>query len=324
VKDAWDKKLVKWQRHNVGRKLPKHMFSQVIAETWEETPPVTIVNVFRKAGIVFNNQVMPRDKFDVDALKRWDAENAAPTNTINHNGPNTHDTIIIEPSMPSTSTVQSTTSTPCEPSTCSMNRGFEALLLDCVRQQHQHRRFLKKEWFRELQYLITAKRIPPVGMTESQKVQTQHKVLRRVSCSSTADSELSLHNESDDDEEFLNELENSGENDLEDDNRMIEVDKWVQVQYATKKTLKHYVGRVIEKHYSDAWLIRFVRYRNKKFIWPNVEDEAIVDSANIVRILPNLTEYQRGISFSVKVDGFNINLLPSSNSYLLTENETFS
>lgn len=150
MKDAWDKKLVKWQRHNVGRKLPKHMFSQVIAETWEETPPVTIVNVFRKAGIVFNNQVMPRDKFDVDALKRWDAENAAPTNTINHNGPNTHDTIIIEPSMPSTSTVQSTTSTPCEPSTCSMNRGFEALLLDCVRQQHQHRRFLKKEWFREL------------------------------------------------------------------------------------------------------------------------------------------------------------------------------
>jgi hypothetical protein len=96
------------------------------------------------------------------------------------------------------------------------------------------------------------------------------------------------------------------------------------VQYATKKTLKHYVGRVIEKHYSDAWLIRFVRYRNKKFIWPNVEDEAIVDSANIVRILPNLTEYQRGISFSVKVDGFNINLLPSSNSYLLTEKETFS
>jgi hypothetical protein len=73
-----------------------------------------------------------------------------------------------------------------------------------------------------------------------------------------------------------------------------------------------------------ALLIRFVRYRTKKFIWPNVEDEAIVDSANIVRILPNLTEYQRGISFSVKVDGFNINLLPSSNSYLLTENETFS
>lgn len=34
LKTLWDKKLVKWQRLNMGRKLPKKIISQLIAEIW--------------------------------------------------------------------------------------------------------------------------------------------------------------------------------------------------------------------------------------------------------------------------------------------------
>lgn len=33
-KSNWDAKLVEWQRHNVGVKLPKKVFSNLFAEVW--------------------------------------------------------------------------------------------------------------------------------------------------------------------------------------------------------------------------------------------------------------------------------------------------
>lgn len=52
----WDQKLVKWQRHNVGRKLPKNIFATFVAETWRDTN----AHGFQKAGIIpFNSNVIP-------------------------------------------------------------------------------------------------------------------------------------------------------------------------------------------------------------------------------------------------------------------------
>lgn len=55
---AWDTKLIKWQRYNVGRRLPKDMFSKFIAETWLDA----------------KDKIVPREKFDSKALKRWEAQ----------------------------------------------------------------------------------------------------------------------------------------------------------------------------------------------------------------------------------------------------------
>ncbi|XP_031329207.1 uncharacterized protein LOC116160201 [Photinus pyralis] len=78
IKDAWDMKLVKWQRHNVGRRLPKDMFSKFIAETWSDAKATVIVNGFKKGGIFpFNDKVVPREKFDSEALRRWEIQNSA-------------------------------------------------------------------------------------------------------------------------------------------------------------------------------------------------------------------------------------------------------
>ncbi|KAJ8926270.1 hypothetical protein NQ314_021391, partial [Rhamnusium bicolor] len=70
VKDRWDLKLVTWQRKNIGHKIPKKVFSELIGETWKDLDTEIIRNSFKKAGIhPFNRHVIPDDKYHPEALK---------------------------------------------------------------------------------------------------------------------------------------------------------------------------------------------------------------------------------------------------------------
>ncbi|KAJ8950036.1 hypothetical protein NQ314_008042 [Rhamnusium bicolor] len=51
VKDRWDLKLVTRQRKNIGHKIPKKVFSELIGETWKDLNTEIIRNSFKKAGI---------------------------------------------------------------------------------------------------------------------------------------------------------------------------------------------------------------------------------------------------------------------------------
>lgn len=71
-KSIWDKKLVLWQRENIGRKVRKQAFAQLFAEAWQQTSPEVIRNGFKKGGIhPYNPNVIPIDKYDQAAYKRW-------------------------------------------------------------------------------------------------------------------------------------------------------------------------------------------------------------------------------------------------------------
>ncbi|PZC77478.1 hypothetical protein B5X24_HaOG203356 [Helicoverpa armigera] len=71
-KAIWDAKLVEWQRRNVGTKMPKNVFAQTMADTWQQTNPEVIKSGFKKAGIYpFNAHVIPIDKYDPDAYQRY-------------------------------------------------------------------------------------------------------------------------------------------------------------------------------------------------------------------------------------------------------------
>ncbi|KAL0879446.1 hypothetical protein ABMA27_003197 [Loxostege sticticalis] len=71
-KTSWDKKLVQWQRQNVGVKLRKQIFSELFAETWRQVSPFVIQSGFRKGGIYpLNPDVIPEEKYDPAALRRW-------------------------------------------------------------------------------------------------------------------------------------------------------------------------------------------------------------------------------------------------------------
>ena len=61
-----------WQRLNVGAKLQKDQFSQILGEVWKELEPRIIRNGFKKGGVFpFNSNVIPHEKFDPDSLKRF-------------------------------------------------------------------------------------------------------------------------------------------------------------------------------------------------------------------------------------------------------------
>lgn len=117
--------------------------------------------------------------------------------------------------------------------------------------------------------IITTKKAP---ITKTLKKQSQlKKKFRRDTSSSSEVSELPVYKDSDDEKEFCEELRNeSKEIYSAGENRIIDVNKWVLVQYAAKKSVKHYVGKVIENTNADDWPIRFLRFRKNKFIWPAV------------------------------------------------------
>jgi hypothetical protein len=61
---------VAWQRQNIGRKLPRSIFSKFIGK-WASVIEQTIKTGFRKGGIhPFNSEVIGNDKFQPDTLER--------------------------------------------------------------------------------------------------------------------------------------------------------------------------------------------------------------------------------------------------------------
>jgi hypothetical protein len=106
-----------------------------------------------------------------------------------------------------------------------------------------------------------------------------------------------LPEETDSDEEYEedeNSVQNQGQN-INDNlevqvNQIIEVNKWVLVAYATKKTVKHFVGQILKAN-GDEFEVKFLKLFNAvksqyTFIWPIFTDSDVVDYDDIVKVLP--------------------------------------
>lgn len=75
-KAIWDKKLTSWQKKHQGYRLTKKDFALLLGATWTELDPEIIKNGFRKGGIFpFDRTVIPKEKYDINALKRWNLRN---------------------------------------------------------------------------------------------------------------------------------------------------------------------------------------------------------------------------------------------------------
>lgn len=72
MKIKWDEELIKWQRKNYGKKLPKSVFSTMIANIWKNLNPTIIKSGFEKGGIFpFSNKVVTPEKFQPEVYERW-------------------------------------------------------------------------------------------------------------------------------------------------------------------------------------------------------------------------------------------------------------
>lgn len=86
------------------------------------------------------------------------------------------------------------------------------------------------------------------------------------------------------------ELADSDEADVFNDSSDTDADNvtpnsFVLVKFATKKSIKYFVGQVTAVD-TDEFIVNFLRKVGKKFVFPNVKDEATVLIDDIVRVLP--------------------------------------
>lgn len=72
------------------------------------------------------------------------------------------------------------------------------------------------------------------------------------------------------------------------------VSSWVIVQYALRKTKKHFVGQILEL-VPDGLKIKFTRQSSGGFIWPDKEDCDEVSPEDIIQVLPEPNTNNRGI-----------------------------
>lgn len=124
---------------------------------------------------------------------------------------------------------------------------------------------------------------------------------------------------SDEDEVDDKELcQESGESDLdfdvEDEDSEIKLGDFVLVKFATKKTIKHFVGRVEKILSADEYSVNFLRKgKNDKFTFPNELDISDIMSDDIITKVPvkkrnfNSTVRKAGI-FSFNFDFLHYNI----------------
>lgn len=97
----------------------------------------------------------------------------------------------------------------------------------------------------------------------------------------------------------------------------ITINDWVLVRFYGKKSIKHYVGQVINKTSEEEVLVNFTRKKLSKektdgeiktlFIFPTVKDCWPVPESDIILTLPMPNISRRGeITFEVSFDKYNL------------------
>jgi hypothetical protein len=237
----------------------------MLGETWKDISPDSIKNGFRKAGIQpFNSKVISEEQFLPEALKRYQA-------SIGHT--DNQQCSSNEQDQPSTSTKNRECSASERQEV--VKASIETLILSAITQktsiQVQKRRKIcpGAEVISSLEVLrkIREKKQAEKDKKQQKKEQQDAREKKKNEKQATKEKENrankstkvhlkeieDLPEETDSDEEYEedeNSVQNQGQN-IHDNleaqvNQTIEVNKWVLVAYATKKTVKHFVGQILK------------------------------------------------------------------------------
>lgn len=101
----------------------------------------------------------------------------------------------------------------------------------------------------------------------------------------------------------------------EDDWVSASISNYVLVKFATKKTLKHYVGQIVSLEEGNKYLVKFLRRKPPRYhfiIFPDVDDVALVPTGDVIKLPESIqcrgtARINRKYSFSVDFSVFPIN-----------------
>lgn len=321
-KADWDQQLCKWQRHNIGRKVPKKFFSQIVGKTWKNVRPEIIQNGFRKAGIYpFNPDAVPRENFNPDSLKRWEhAHNNQQklSRQINDNqeerpGPSRSQeekvsdnqekriTKFSAEDIPDISENQELPSVTLEEGRIAdQSTDFKQLLLNTVKQTKPAMPIKKKR------VAAGTAVITQSGANENvpKNKKTEKKYKKSVPISSSESESSTDFQEPSEDDNFIGNIETAENENIFTD---VEVGSYALIRFSTKKTVKYYIGKIVDQN-DDGFEVKFLRKtKANKFCWPHVDDVAMVEENDIERILPNpQIDHWGKLSFNEHLTSYNL------------------
>lgn len=319
LKVKWDCKLITWQRQHVGCKLPKKLFSQFLGETWKQIDAEVIQNGFKKAGIMpFNKYVVTQDKFDPAALKRWNQRNVPCE--LEDTDSSTPAVVLESKSNKSVENASEDNPIANDPAVPSTSYSFEDMLLSTVQQRKLPEKTTRRKIISGAE-VITCEEVLEELKSKKNPKERRERIPRpkkkifskskQDDLSTSSSDELPSLQDSDGDDEpqFWQQIEQDDAevNDPVLDNFAISQGRWVIVKYSTKKTVKHFIGQVLEKE-EDGWVVKFTKKKNNTFLWPVVDDIDTVQEQDIVRVLtdPKIDRRGSGMIFNFKFEGFSI------------------
>lgn len=93
----------------------------------------------------------------------------------------------------------------------------------------------------------------------------------------------------------------------EDNDKEVEIGNWVLVRFATKKTIKHHIGKITQFEGLTP-IVQFVKKNGENtFVYPHSEDISEIDGNAIVTKLPEPSVGRRGVLiFPVKFSSYNM------------------
>lgn len=151
--------------------------------------------------------------------------------------------------------------------------------------------------------------------TETINMNKPVKNKKRKAIEEESESDKSLYNSSSSEE--VTDIEDQMENEKEEENfitGLVNVNDYVLVRFATKKTVTYYVGKVLET-INGEHLINFMRRKKPgyHFVYPDVEDQSLVSEEHVMKLPPpnfvgGTARSTRKLTFPVKFQKFdNIN-----------------
>lgn len=330
LKQQYDEAIIKWQRKNYGKKLPKSVFSTIISQVWKELSEEVIKNGFRKAGIFpFCDSVIPKDKFDIEVLNKFNRlrnsnndstmtdgdENLNPScskfirqeqdnNQQNETDahPEQHNlplNICKSIGMQDSGSERETRSFPDE-------KSFEMFLLEHIKQTPLTLNKKRKkicpgsEVITSSDYLQKMKEQKVEENTKQKRKRKQdkkrNKVLLQKGTDSTDDEQQSFSGQSDSNDEI--DWEKSPSPPVEEEiHREPHIADFVLIKFpaAGTKDHIHYVAKVLQC-FDQEVEVSCLRKSSKiegKYYFPDVEDISVAFKHQIVFVLPKPTSLQQ-------------------------------
>lgn len=323
LKDKWDSKLVHWQRQHPGKKIIKKTFSTLIQEVWNDANPCIIQNGFKKGGIYpYNQNVIQRHSFDPLAFRRWAEYIGRSThitgdNTSITDPPTTEEELDI--SQPSTSTAQEKAF--FQPSTSTVQEKakvpFEEILLATLKPKASSQELEKKPKKRVAGGAEIITREEVLQRLKEREQSNTRKIKKKKSQEPVVSSDSEVDDiiyDEDDEYETLEQFADYEEQLQKEQfhyERQISkkaVGDWILVKFAGKKSIKYYVGQVLDENN----MVKFARKKkllnNKSvFKFPDIDDISEVYDNDITMLLPTPVIERRGeISFQVSFAGYDL------------------